>query len=140
MKVTALCKTCFMTAPMSSQHPGGRVSTLSNPPSIDDLRPITPAGLKIKLRLDYRHAVFGKTRMTCSASFFNLTHNVITLAHLSDKINRRMASALNLAWLRQAGRRYIIGARKSAARTERVPRLSPRHSQQSPTQRSGAAG
>jgi hypothetical protein len=113
---------------------------LSNPPIIDVLRPITPADLKIKLHLDYRHGVFDKTRMTFSVSFFNLTHNVITLAHLSDKINRGMASALNLAWLRQAGRRYIIGARKSAARTREGPGFCRGTLKQSPIQRSGAAG
>jgi len=52
---------------------------------IDILRPITPAGLKIKLHPDYRHIVFGNPNDVFRI-VFNLAHNAVTLARLSDKI------------------------------------------------------
>ena len=52
---------------------------------IDTLRPITPAGLKIKLNPDYRHMVLGNPN-DAFRIVFNLAHNVVTLAQLSGKI------------------------------------------------------
>ena len=52
---------------------------------IDVLRPITPAGLKIKLHPDYRHVVFGNPNDVFRI-VFNLAHNAVTLARLSGKI------------------------------------------------------
>ena len=52
---------------------------------IDILRPITPAGLKIKLHPDYRHVVFGNPNDVFRI-VFNLAHNAVTLARLSGKI------------------------------------------------------
>ena len=52
---------------------------------IDILRPITPAGLKIKLHPDYRHMVFGNPNDVFRI-VFNLAHNAVTLARLSGKI------------------------------------------------------
>jgi signal transduction histidine kinase len=52
---------------------------------IDTLRPITPAGLKIKLHPDYRHMVCGNPNDVFRI-VFNLTHNVVTLAWLSGEI------------------------------------------------------
>jgi len=52
---------------------------------IDILRPITPAGLKIKLHPDYRHIVFGNPNDVFRI-VFNLAHNAVTLAQLSGKI------------------------------------------------------
>jgi signal transduction histidine kinase len=52
---------------------------------IDILRPITPAGLKIKLHPDYRHTVFANPNDVFRI-VFNLAHNAVTLAHLSGEI------------------------------------------------------
>ena len=52
---------------------------------IDILRPITPTSLKIKLHPDYRHVVFGNPNDVFRI-VFNLAHNVVALARLSDKI------------------------------------------------------
>ena len=52
---------------------------------IDILRPITPAGLKIKLHPDYRRMVFGNPSDVFRI-VFNLAHNAVTLARLSGKI------------------------------------------------------
>jgi signal transduction histidine kinase len=52
---------------------------------IDILRPITPAGLKIKLHPDYRHVVFGNPNDVFRI-VFNLAHNAVTLARLSGEI------------------------------------------------------
>ena len=52
---------------------------------IDILRPITPTSLKIKLHPDYRHIVFGNLNDVFRI-VFNLAHNVVALARLSNKI------------------------------------------------------
>lgn len=52
---------------------------------IETLRPITPAGLKIKLHPDYRHMVLGNPN-DAFRIVFNLAHNVVTLARLSGQI------------------------------------------------------
>ena len=52
---------------------------------IDILRPITPAGLKIKLNPDYRNMVLGNPNDVFRI-VFNLAHNAVTLARLSGKI------------------------------------------------------
>jgi signal transduction histidine kinase len=52
---------------------------------IDTLRPITPAGLKIKLHPDYRHMVLGNPNDVFRI-IFNLAHNVVTLTRLSGEI------------------------------------------------------
>jgi signal transduction histidine kinase len=52
---------------------------------IDILRPITPAGLKIKLHADYRHIVFGNPNDVFRI-VFNLAHNAVTLAQRSGEI------------------------------------------------------
>jgi signal transduction histidine kinase len=52
---------------------------------IDILRPITPAGFKIKLHPDYRHTVFGNPNDVFRI-VFNLAHNAVTLAQLSGEI------------------------------------------------------
>ena len=52
---------------------------------IDVLRPITPAGLKIKLHPDYRHMVLANPNDVFRI-VFNLAHNAVTLARLSGKI------------------------------------------------------
>jgi len=52
---------------------------------VDILRPITPASLKIKLPLDYRHMVLANPNDALRI-VFNLAHNAVTLARLSGKI------------------------------------------------------
>jgi len=52
---------------------------------IDILRPITPAGLKIKLHPDYRHIVFGNPNDVFRI-VFNLAHNAVALARFSGEI------------------------------------------------------
>ena len=52
---------------------------------IEILRPITPAGLKIKLHPDYRHMVFGNPNDVFRI-IFNLAHNAVTLARRSAEI------------------------------------------------------
>ena len=52
---------------------------------IDILRPITPAGLKIKLHPDYRHMVLSNPN-DAFRIVFNLAYNAVTLARLSGEI------------------------------------------------------
>jgi signal transduction histidine kinase len=52
---------------------------------IDILRPIAPAGLKIKLHPDYRHMVLANPN-DAFRIVFNLAHNAVTLTQLSGKI------------------------------------------------------
>jgi signal transduction histidine kinase len=52
---------------------------------IDILRPITPAGLTIKLHPDYRHMVLGNPNDVFRI-VFNLAHNAVALARFSSEI------------------------------------------------------
>jgi two-component system, NtrC family, sensor histidine kinase PilS len=87
MKVTALCNDSLRQSANEFSVPRRTsfniVETIRQ--VIDILRPITPAGLKIKLQPDYRHMVFGNPNDVFRI-VFNLAHNVITLAHLSGDI------------------------------------------------------
>jgi signal transduction histidine kinase len=52
---------------------------------IDVLRPVMPAGLKVKVHPDYRHTVFGNTN-DMFRIVFNLAQNAVILARRSGQI------------------------------------------------------
>ena len=87
MKVTALCNDLLCERAHEFSAPRRTsfdiVETIRQ--VIDILRPITPTSLKIKLHPDYRHVVFGNPNDVFRI-VFNLAHNVVALARLSDKI------------------------------------------------------
>jgi signal transduction histidine kinase len=87
MKVTALCDDLLRERANEFSAPRRTsfdiVETVRQ--VIDILRPITPAGLKIKLNPDYRHMVFGNPNDVFRI-VFNLAHNAVTLAQLSGEI------------------------------------------------------
>src|SRR6516165_8904658 len=98
---------------------------------IDVLRPITPAGLKIKLHPDYRHAVFGNPDDVFRI-VFNLAHNVITLADLSVKItlldfHLERLNALTLLRITDNGPGISPQARMRLFRTASAPNSSATH-------------
>ena len=71
---------------MNSRHPDGPADIVETIRQvIDILRPVTPAGLKIKLNPDYRNMVLGNPNDVFRI-VFNLAHNAVTLAQLSGEI------------------------------------------------------
>ena len=95
---------------------------------IDILRPITPAGLKIKLHPDYRHIVFGNPNDVFRI-VFNLAHNAVTLAQLSGKItlldfHLEGVKALTLLRITNNGPGISPQARMQLFRTASAPNSS----------------
>jgi len=87
MKVTVLCNDSLRESANEFSVPRRTsfyiVETIRQ--VIDILRPITPAGLKIKLHPDCRHIVFGNPNDVFRI-LFNLAYNAVTLARLSGEI------------------------------------------------------
>jgi len=133
MKVTALCNESLheraneFSAPRRTSF--DIVETIRQ--VIDVLRPITPAGLKIKLHPDYRHAVFGNPDDVFRI-VFNLAHNVITLADLSVKItlldfHLERLNALTLLRITDNGPGISPQARMQLFRNASAPNSSATH-------------
>ena len=98
---------------------------------IETLRPITPAGLKIKLHPDYRHMVLGNPN-DAFRIVFNLAHNVVTLARLSGQItllNFRLETlkALTLLRITDNGPGISAEARAQLFRTSSAPTSNAAH-------------
>ncbi len=87
MKVTALCNDSLRESANEFSVPRRTnfdiVETIHQ--VIDVVRPISPAGLKIKFHPGYRHMVFGNPNDVFRI-VFNLAHNAVTLARLSGEI------------------------------------------------------
>jgi signal transduction histidine kinase len=87
MKVTALCNDLVRERANEFSAPRRTsfdiIETIRQ--VIDIMRPITPAGLHIKLHPDYRHMVFGNPNDVFRI-VFNLAHNAVTLARRSGEI------------------------------------------------------
>ena len=133
MKVTALCNDSLREKANEFSSPGrisfDIVETIRQ--VIDILRPITPAGLKIKLHPDYRHVVFGNPNDVFRI-VFNLAHNVITLADLSVKItlldfHLERLNALTLLRITDNGPGISPQARMQLFRTASAPNSSATH-------------
>jgi signal transduction histidine kinase len=129
-KVTALCndslreKANEFSAPRRTNF--DIVETIRQ--VIDILRPITPAGLKIKLHPDYRHMVFGNPNDVFRI-VFNLAHNAVTLAWLTGEItlldfDLESVKALTLLRITDNGPGISPEARMQLFRTASAPNSS----------------
>lgn len=87
LKVTALCNDSLREN--ANEFSAPRRTSLDIAETIrqviDILRPITPAGLKIRLHPDYRHMVLSNPN-DAYRIVFNLAQNAVTLARLSGEI------------------------------------------------------